>query len=124
MKNECKKCIYDEFSVKQFPCCECTEDKSYFALESKSRINRIAEDIATLVNRKNNDYGNSFGKLFEKYGYMSYLIRINDKISRLESLTINNKEQQVKEESVKDTLMDIVGYTLLMLNILEGKGEE
>lgn len=124
MKRECKKCIYDEFSMMQFPCNECTEDKDYFTLESKSKINKIAEDIATLVNSKNNDYDNSFEKLFDKYGYISYLIRINDKISRLESLTINNKKPQVKEESIKDTLMDIVGYTLLMLNILEGEGEE
>lgn len=76
-------------------------------------IRDIAIDIAELVEKKNHDYNNSFDKTLEEYGDTTYFLRIEDKLSRLKSLTTN--EAKVTDESAIDTLKDIVGYTLLML---------
>ena len=67
-----------------------------------------------LVEKKNKDYGNSFDKTLAEYGDTAYFLRIEDKLSRLKSLS--KKEALVANESVEDTLKDIIGYTLLMIN--------
>jgi NTP pyrophosphatase (non-canonical NTP hydrolase) len=87
-------------------------------------IKKIAQEIADLVERKNRDYGNSFDKTLEEYGNVAYLLRVEDKISRLKSLTWGNNPQRVSDESIEDTLKDIVGYTLLMINYLRSKEHE
>lgn len=88
----------------------------------QKRAQEIADDIVTLLAKKNHDYGDSFSKQYQEYGMTSALIRFDDKLSRLKSLTIHGNEQQVKDESIKDTVKDIVGYGILTLMELE-KGE-
>ncbi|AXF57789.1 DUF1599 domain-containing protein [Salicibibacter kimchii] len=61
---------------------------------------------------KDRDYGNSFGKQFEKYGMTSVLIRLEDKLRRLESLQKYGAEV---DESIEDTVQDIAGYAILTL---------
>ncbi|MGG7142463.1 nucleotide modification associated domain-containing protein [Clostridium nigeriense] len=77
-------------------------------------IKNIAIEVAELVEKKNRDYGNSFDRTLQEYGDTAYFLRIEDKLSRLKSLT--KKESEVVEESIEDTLKDIIGYTLLMIN--------
>lgn len=72
------------------------------------------EALLDTVLAKNADYGDSFGNLVRKYGDVAMSIRISDKLSRLKSLTSGNK-QQVKDESIEDTLLDSCGYTLLAM---------
>ena len=50
------------------------------------------------------------------------LVRITDKISRLSQYT-KNGELQVKDESVEDTLVDIINYTVLLRAYLKEQGE-
>ena len=76
-------------------------------------IKDIALEVAELVEKKNRDYGNSFDKTVNEYGDTAYFLRVEDKISRLKSLA--NRDAEV-EESIEDTLKDIIGYTLLMIN--------
>lgn len=71
-------------------------------------IKDIALEVAELVEKKNRDYGNSFDKTLNEYGDTAYFLRIEDKISRLKSLT--KKDAEV-DESIEDTLKDIIGYT-------------
>ncbi|MFW2490985.1 nucleotide modification associated domain-containing protein [Clostridium chromiireducens] len=70
------------------------------------------------MERKNRDYGNSFDKTMDEYGMNAYFLRLEDKISRLKSLNKSNT-QLVNDESKEDTLKDIIGYTLLMINYLK-----
>ena len=72
------------------------------------------EALLDTVLAKNADYGDSFGNLVRKYGDVAMSIRISDKLSRLKSLTSGNK-QQVKDESIEDTLLDSCGYALLAM---------
>lgn len=67
--------------------------------------------------KKNKDYGNSFSKLFNEYGMLSVLIRLDDKLNRLKSLQEN--EREVKDESVQDTLEDMMNYCAMALYELE-----
>lgn len=89
--------------------------------DAESSIKDIANEIANLVLRKNSDYGNSFDISMNKYGPVAYHIRIDDKLNRLFNLTVKNVQAKVNE-SVIDTLKDIVGYSLLYIDYLENKG--
>ena len=79
-----------------------------------NKIKEIAVEVAELVEKKNKDYGNSYDKTLAEYEDTAYFLRIEDKLSRLKSLS--KKEALVADESVEDTLKDIIGYTLLMIN--------
>lgn len=70
--------------------------------------------IYSTVLRKNHDYGNSFDKVVDQYGLAGAMIRITDKVNRLSTLTTTTST--VDDESTVDTLLDIVGYMLLILN--------
>ena len=109
------------------------EDKTYNNEDKTSRIRdilaerlgsnfkEIALEVADIVERKNSDYGNSFEKTINEYGNTAYYLRIEDKLSRIKSL--DKKDRKVLDESKIDTLKDIIGYTLLMLDMEYRKGE-
>lgn len=68
--------------------------------------------------RKNHDYGDSFGEGFKEFGLISAVIRLGDKYRRLRSLCKDNAK--VKDESVKDTLLDMANYAVMTLVEMEG----
>lgn len=82
----------------------------------KDILNKMYE----IYERKNADYGNSFSKSYEEFGLVSPVIRLSDKVERLKTLC--NKEAQVKDESIIDTLIDIAVYAVL--TVLEIKKRE
>ena len=63
---------------------------------------------------KNNDYGDSFAKLREEIP-SAVLVRIYDKYSRLKTLKLDKEKAMVKDESIKDTLMDLANYCIMEL---------
>ena len=64
--------------------------------------------------KKNSDYGNSFGKSFEKWGLTAALVRMEDKFNRLESLS-QKEDQKVVDESIEDTLLDLANYAVMTI---------
>ena len=82
----------------------------------KSRLmlhSELCDDIHRLYVDKNTDYGDSFQKVRAKIPN-AILVRLNDKLNRLESLMEKDEEERkVKSESIDDTLMDIANYALL-----------
>lgn len=54
-----------------------------------------------------------FGISVRKYGKISALTRISDKFNRLENLILNG-ECEIKDESIKDTLMDLANYAIML----------
>ena len=91
--------------------CEIVDEQ--LADTQSQRIESICNEVRDLLIRKNHDYGDSFSKQFEKYGVMSGMIRMDDKMRRLETL-IGGEEAQVAE-SLEDTVADLAGYALLTL---------
>lgn len=68
--------------------------------------------IDTLI-AKNTDYGDSFSIT----GRVGASTRIFDKAMRLHTLSVNSNAQQVKDEAIEDTAMDLFAYALM--NILK-----
>ena len=81
----------------------------------------ISEAMCSLYERKNNDYGDSFGTSVKKYGLISALTRISDKFNRLESLILKGR-QEVTNESLEDTLIDLASYCIMTIIEIELKG--
>lgn len=73
----------------------------------------ITEQMADLYEKKNKDYGNSYTKSIERYGSVAGLVRISDKFNRLENLMLNG-ECEIKDENIKDTLMDLANYAIML----------
>lgn len=73
----------------------------------------ICQDLTALYERKNHDYGDSFGKGFREYGMVMPVIRLEDKLNRLKALL--KDDAMVRDESIDDTLMDIANYAIMTL---------
>lgn len=74
--------------------------------------------------RKNHDYGNSFEESLDQFGIVASIVRMSDKMKRLESLTDESKTQQVGSESLLDTLEDLSNYAAMTACWLKGVREE
>lgn len=73
----------------------------------------ICRELHDTYKAKNADYGDSFAMVRNKYPN-AILIRLNDKLNRLETL-MNGAEQKVNDESVDDTLLDLANYCIMEL---------
>ena len=70
--------------------------------------------------KKNSDYGNSFEESLDKHGIVAGVVRMGDKMNRLESLTDDSRTQQVGSESLLDTLEDLSNYAAMTACWLKG----
>ena len=73
--------------------------------------NTIMEENRLLFQQKNKDYGNSF----EDYELIGILVRLNDKLNRILSITENNDNIQVSNEKLEDTINDLYNYCIIGL---------
>lgn len=77
------------------------------------RFHSFANALADQYRRKNEAYGDSFGKSVRKYGPISALTRMSDKWNRLESLMVDKNRNEVSDESINDTLLDLATYCVM-----------
>ena len=86
---------------------------------------KLLDDMHDLYIKKNADYGNSVHDTYEKYGLVSFLVRMEDKLNRVRNLNKDNvkiSDAKVKDEKIEDTLMDLANYAILA--IMELKREK
>ena len=83
--------------------------------ENVIRFSEICNELCNLYERKNKDYGNSFGKTYQNLGIISAVTRISDKYNRLCNLVTSEEEICVKDESIEDTLKDLASYAIMTL---------
>lgn len=76
---------------------------------------RLTKQMSQTFARKRNDYGQSTTETFEKFGPVSMLTRMHDKMSRLDRLLGQNVERAVEGEKIQDTLMDLANYALITI---------
>lgn len=69
--------------------------------------------------RKNSDYGSSFEDSLDKYGVIAAVVRLQDKVSRYQSLTAEGAIQKVHDEKVEDTLLDMINYCVMTIMYYE-----
>ena len=74
------------------------------------QLQSIQSDALELFKKKNADYGDAFAK----FGIIGVLVRIEDKIMRLLSIS-KNGINLVDNESLKDTLLDLHNYSAMAL---------
>lgn len=82
-----------------------------------NRIDQMAKVQAEgleLFRKKNSDYGDSFAT----YGPIGVIVRMGDKISRLNSVT-NSGINLVNTESVRDTLIDLHNYAAMAIMLID-----
>lgn len=74
---------------------------------------KLVMGLNELYARKNADYGDSFHDTFVEEGMAMARIRLSDKLNRFKSLTKGDSVQQVNDESVRDTLLDLANYAIM-----------
>ena len=81
---------------------------------------KICNELNALYAKKNHDYGDSFHLSFTEEGMAMARIRLGDKLNRFKTLSRSTK-QEVKDESLRDTLIDLANYAIM--TILEMENE-
>jgi hypothetical protein len=67
--------------------------------------------ILSLLTKKQKDYGHANILAF---GPVGVVVRVTDKLARLHNLVDSGRDPAVIGESLQDTLMDLVGYAVIM----------
>ena len=92
--------------------------------EKVLRHKKICDGLTELYARKTHDYGDSFHQTFTEEGMAMPRIRLGDKLARFKSLT-KSGVQEVKDESIRDTLIDLANYAIMtVLELDDQKAEE
>jgi hypothetical protein len=79
----------------------------------------VQSDALTLFKRKNKDYGDAFAN----FGTIGVLVRLSDKISRAVSIS-KSSVTLVKDESIRDTLIDLHNYAAMAIMLIDEKSDE
>lgn len=79
-----------------------------------SQMQKVHQEAIDLFTRKNRDYGDAFAN----YGTVGVLVRMGDKIMRLQSIS-KNGIQLVNDERLRDTLIDLHNYAGMAVMLLD-----
>lgn len=96
-------------------CCNYWGDASVGVTQQK--LADIAAEVVLLVLKKNADYGDAW----QNQGVPGLMARVSDKMCRVDRL-IDGREVLIESESLRDTLIDGIGYCMLGLLYLEARG--
>ena len=83
-------------------------------MERPNQLAKVQHEALELFKKKNKDYGDSFAT----YGPIGVIVRIGDKISRLNSIT-KNGINMVNDESLRDTLIDLHNYSAMAVMLMD-----
>lgn len=85
----------------------------------EEQMKLVHSDALTLFKRKNKDYGDAFAN----FGTIGVLVRLSDKISRAVSIS-KSSVTLVKDESIRDTLIDLHNYAAMAIMLIDEKSDE
>lgn len=80
----------------------------------------ICQELNELYARKNHDYGDSFHATYLEEGLAMARIRLSDKLNRFKQLSRDTNRQAVMDESMVDTLKDLVNYGIMTIMEIDG----
>ena len=92
---------------------------NYEEKNNDNPFKKYTDKLADVLYKKNRDYGNSFDKTVNKIGHRVLLVRVMDKCDRIENLILNDEQNKVADESLKDSFLDLAGYSILCLKYLK-----
>lgn len=100
---------------------------------------KMCDEARELSQRKNNDYADPSRKQDDPFAVFAnfrqcehlgickteqgFLVRLSDKFSRLANLLADGHTQTVMDESVEDTMKDIINYICLLKGYLTAKAQ-
>ena len=82
----------------------------------------ICVELNRLYEKKNRDYGDSFHKTYLEEGMAMARIRLTDKLERFKKLT-REGGRAVKDESIRDTLIDLANYAIMTVMEMDRENE-
>ena len=85
-----------------------------YNVDRVSQMEKVQNEGLELFKKKNTDYGDAFAN----YGVVGVLVRMGDKIARLQSITTNSVSL-VNTESLRDTLIDLHNYSAMTVMLLD-----
>ncbi len=92
-------------------------------MNDQELIRETMAEVTDLLLRKNRDYGSSFRKPGIVSGALDakskLLVRIDDKLERLINLLGKGTDGDVANESISDTVTDLIGYFVLLKILLD-----
>ena len=80
------------------------------------QMETVQKEGLELFKKKNKDYGDAFAE----YGVVGVLVRMGDKIKRLQNIE-KNKITLINDESMRDTLIDLHNYSAMAIMLLNEK---
>ena len=83
----------------------------------------ITQNMAKTYAAKNHDYGDSFEQSLDEEGMAASRIRMGDKWNRYKTLS-KTKDIRVKDESIKDTLLDMANYAIMTVMWMNKQNEK
>ena len=86
--------------------------------QKSNKFRSIVNEMADLYEKKNSNYGDSFGQLFEELGPTAGLVPLWNKLHRATSLIKGDKNNF---ESLEDTLKDLACYAIMNLIEMEAQ---
>ena len=96
-------------------------NKNMIKKDAHAAITRRIHEVYT---KKNADYGDSMGELYEKLGDISFLTMVTIKQNRLMSLLDPKSTKAPNYESIDDTILDLANYCIIWLMERELKQNE
>lgn len=84
-----------------------------------SQMSQVQKEGLELFKKKNSDYGDAFAN----YGVIGVLVRMGDKIQRLQNITKKNITL-VDDEKIRDTLIDLHNYSAMAIMLLDENKEK
>ena len=88
-------------------------------IDKVKMFKNIVNEMANLYEKKNSNYGDSFGQLYDALGPISGLVPLHNKLDRATSLIKGDKNNF---ESLEDTLKDLACYAVM--NLIELKSRQ
>lgn len=102
------------------------EQQRYFV----NICNDLYSKLITTIINKNNDYNGENSNMFNNFNnteilgvdkYTGLMVRALDKIMRINTLL--KQENNVSNESINDSISDLIGYMLLLNGMLNNKDQ-
>ena len=90
--------------------------------DNEKRFRQKVEKLTKVYVAKNKDYGDSFTRSLDKRGIVASIVRMEDKMNRIDSLY--DKPTTEVDESLVDSLEDLANYAIMTAIWLEKQVED
>lgn len=97
----------NEINIKNILFKICWLSLSHFVYNKLYDYNKTIKICRDIFQKKNQDYGNAF----VDYNVIGILVRMGDKINRIDNL--KNNKPEVVDENIDDTFLDLFNYSVL-----------